>query len=268
MANIKSQIKRNKQNEKAHQRNKAVEVVAAYVRAEVPRGRRLGQPREAGTALRAPPASSTRRQQGRHPQEPGREPQVGDRQALRRAGFGLSFSLLAAPGTRCVPALGVARLRMVWQRAASAGPVANIRPVGAMAPRRVSGRRGRRRSGGSRVPARSRAGRLALDLRVRLGDGVQRAGDAVRVPAAQLLANPVDLPGRRADLGRERVGVRAAGPRPTRPSSRTPLASALLISTGEVPVASAQRSCSSASGSCPSTARSATVKPVASARPR
>ena len=39
MANIKSQIKRNKQNEKARQRNKAVKSELKTVRAQVPRGR-------------------------------------------------------------------------------------------------------------------------------------------------------------------------------------------------------------------------------------
>jgi hypothetical protein len=39
---------------------------------------------------------------------------------------------------------------------------------------------------------------------------VQCAGDAFRVPAAQLLPDPVDLPRRSADLGREGGGVQAA----------------------------------------------------------
>jgi len=38
-----------------------------------------------------------------------------------------------------------------------------------------------------------RAGCFALHLRVRFGDRVQRAGDAFRVPAAELLPDPVDL---------------------------------------------------------------------------
>ena len=40
MANIKSQIKRNKQNEKARQRNKAVKSTLKSLGAQVPRGRR------------------------------------------------------------------------------------------------------------------------------------------------------------------------------------------------------------------------------------
>jgi hypothetical protein len=39
---------------------------------------------------------------------------------------------------------------------------------------------------------------------------VQRAGDAFRLPGAQLLPDPVDLPRRGADLGREGGGVQAA----------------------------------------------------------
>ena len=53
MANIKSQIKRNKQNEKAHQRNKAVK---SSLRTSVRKFREAadaGNLEEAGTALRA-----------------------------------------------------------------------------------------------------------------------------------------------------------------------------------------------------------------------
>ena len=39
---------------------------------------------------------------------------------------------------------------------------------------------------------------------------MQRASDAFRLPAPQLLPDPVDLPGRGADLGREGGGVQAA----------------------------------------------------------
>ena len=39
---------------------------------------------------------------------------------------------------------------------------------------------------------------------------MQRAGDAFRLPAAQLLPDPVDLPRRGADLGREGGGAQAA----------------------------------------------------------
>lgn len=51
------------------------------------------------------------------------------------------------------------------------------------------------------------------------------------------------------------------------PIARTPWASALVIITGATPVASDHLSASSASAVRPSTARSATVKLEASARP-
>src|SRR6185437_6062768 len=61
------------------------EVVAAYLRAQVPRGRGRGEPRRGRyRTARRYPAARQGGQQGRYPQEPGREPQVRDRQALRR----------------------------------------------------------------------------------------------------------------------------------------------------------------------------------------
>ena len=84
MANIKSQIKRNKQNEKAHERNKAVKT---GLKTAV---RKFREAAEAGDKDKAVDARPGRRQeagqgrlQGRHPQEPGRQPQVGDRQEGR-----------------------------------------------------------------------------------------------------------------------------------------------------------------------------------------
>ncbi len=84
MANIKSQIKRNKQNEKAHERNKAVKT---GLKSAV---RKFREAAEAGDAAKAQELAQRRRQearqgrlQGRHPQEPGREPQVLDRQEGR-----------------------------------------------------------------------------------------------------------------------------------------------------------------------------------------
>ncbi len=106
MANIKSQIKRIKTNEKAHQRNKAVK---SELRTQVRKFREAvesGNVEEATVAMRDRlPQAGQGRVQGRHPQEPGREPQVGDRQAPRRAGLGLAFSRLPhAPGAGSVPA--------------------------------------------------------------------------------------------------------------------------------------------------------------------
>ena len=86
MANIKSQIKRNGTNKKAQERNKAVKselktAVRATREAVV-----AGDKDKATAALRARRQEDRQgRQQGRHPQEPGGEPQVGHRQAGRRA---------------------------------------------------------------------------------------------------------------------------------------------------------------------------------------
>ncbi len=84
MANIKSQIKRNKTNDKAHERNKAVK---SELRTAV---RRTREAITAGDKAAAEKALVDRdqearqgREQGRHPREPGGEPQVGDRQAGR-----------------------------------------------------------------------------------------------------------------------------------------------------------------------------------------
>ena len=100
MANIKSQIKRNKQNEKAHERNKAVKT---GLKSAV---RKFREPAEAGDKDAAVEGRSRRRRearqgrlQGRHPQEPGREPQVGDRQEGR---------LSLRPPQRKAPPLGAA----------------------------------------------------------------------------------------------------------------------------------------------------------------
>ena len=210
MANIKSQIKRNKQNEKAHQRNKAVK---SSLRTSVRKFREAadaGNLDEAGTALRAATRAARQGgQQGRYPQEPGREPQVRDRQAVRRT-----------PGQ-----LGrAARLRLSRSRRRS----------------------GWRRSGGSPVPAR----RLRWSLRPSPARPPRRpraARGRCRPGASRAVAAG---PGRSSTAGRRprRRARRCWQPRgadPTRPSSRTPCASALQISTGETPVASAQRSCSS-----------------------
>ena len=74
MANIKSQIKRNKQNEKAHQRNKAAK---SSLRTSVRKFREAadgGNLDEAGIALRPPRQLDKAVSKGVIPQEPGREP--------------------------------------------------------------------------------------------------------------------------------------------------------------------------------------------------
>ena len=86
MANIKSQIKRNKQNEKAHERNKAVKT---GLKSAVRKFREAAEAGDKDVAVAAGRDAATQarqgRLQGRHPQEPGREPQVGDRQEGRLA---------------------------------------------------------------------------------------------------------------------------------------------------------------------------------------
>ena len=82
VANIKSQIKRIGTNKKAQDRNKAVKSeVKTAVRAT--RDAITAGDKEKATASLAARGQEARqgRQQGCHPQEPGREPQVGDRQA-------------------------------------------------------------------------------------------------------------------------------------------------------------------------------------------
>ena len=84
MANIKSQIKRNKQNEKAHERNKAVKTGLKTAVRKFREAAEAGD-KDKADALGQDAAKQARqgRLQGRHPQEPGREPQVRDRQEGR-----------------------------------------------------------------------------------------------------------------------------------------------------------------------------------------
>jgi small subunit ribosomal protein S20 len=98
VANIKSQIKRNKQNEKARLRNKAVK---SELKTEI---RKFREAAESGDV---DAANAQLRMQGRHPQEPGRQPQVGDRQARRRPAGQVRFqgSLTPRPNGRGVVVL-------------------------------------------------------------------------------------------------------------------------------------------------------------------
>ncbi len=99
MANIKSQLKRIKTNEKSRQRNKAVKsALKTHVR-------RFREAAEAGDHAKAAElAQSANRAldkaavEGRHPQEPGREPQISDRDPGCHAG------LIALPAARLKPA--------------------------------------------------------------------------------------------------------------------------------------------------------------------
>ena len=127
MANIKSQIKRNKTNDKAHERNKAVK---SELRTEVRRTREAIAAGDKAAAEKSL-AQATKKldkavSKGVIHAEPGREPQVGHRQAGRGA---LSSVLIVTPKARPVwgglsslPALryGAARLlrnrRALWSR--------------------------------------------------------------------------------------------------------------------------------------------------------
>ena len=95
MANIKSQIKRNKQNEKRHERNKAVK---SGLKTAVRKFREAADAGDKDAAVEAgrdaDPQARQGRLQGRHPQEPGRQPQVGHLQARRVA---LTLAALQRP---------------------------------------------------------------------------------------------------------------------------------------------------------------------------
>ena len=101
----------------------------------------------------------------------------------------------------------------------------------------------------------------ALDLRVGLGERLDRAPRPSSRPARQVAASAVDLPGREA----ERL-TPAAGRRPVTPETfaivRIFIANAATIGTGSAPDASAWRSRSSASPWRPAIAASATANGV------
>ena len=91
MANIKSQIKRNKQNLKAHERNKAVKTGLKSAIRKFREAAEAGNKDEAVDARpRGQQEARQGRVEGRHPQEPGRQPQVGDLEEGRLALSALS----------------------------------------------------------------------------------------------------------------------------------------------------------------------------------
>ena len=96
MANIKSQIKRIKQNNAAHERNKSVK---SALKTSIRRFREAADAGNKDEAARARQRGQPQARQGRvrrcHPQEPGRQQEVGDRQEGR-------FSL-TPPGAAAVP---------------------------------------------------------------------------------------------------------------------------------------------------------------------
>ena len=86
MANIKSQIKRIRTNEKARLRNKSVKSALKTAVRSFREAADSGDRETAETRLqRRFPRARQGRQQGRHPRQPGREQEVGDGQAGRLA---------------------------------------------------------------------------------------------------------------------------------------------------------------------------------------
>ena len=119
MANIKSQIKRNRQNDAAHERNKSVK---SALKTAV---RKFREAADAGDADKARTLAAARgaqarqgRLQGRHPQEPGREPQVGDQQEAPRPS-----DVAPARSRRRPPGIGASSVSPRVRRSGSA-PVA------------------------------------------------------------------------------------------------------------------------------------------------
>ena len=224
MANIKSQIKRNRQNDAAHERNKAVKSALKTAVRKFREAAESGNADEAkAAAADAGQAARQGRLQGRHPQEPGREPQVVDpasrpprsEAALahrRQAPYPSGAAPSCCPGS----GLGVAR------------PGAHdVEDHLLQRVRRVAG--------------------LALDVGVGARHHPDRAAHAVGVPA-------VGLAGAASRASSRAPRPRASGRRCASPAAadmnlarlRRPPAMALVTSTGAVPRSSAQRSSSSA----------------------
>ena len=100
MANIKSQIKRIKTNEVARQRNKATK---SALKTSIRRFREAADAGDAAKATELAQAAYARagqgRVQGRHPQEPGGQPQVRHRrQGQRDLIAALRAARSSAPG--------------------------------------------------------------------------------------------------------------------------------------------------------------------------
>ena len=188
MANIKSQIKRNKQNEKARQRNKAVK---SSLKTSVRKFREAADAGDADKATQAMRAAYVKLDKAASKgvihknQAANRKSAIAKRVAAAQAGLTGCRSLRVPP----------ARLRRrLSSLAARCGPRRQATITVMRALQRVPGARA-----------------LALDLGVRHRDRGVRPGQAVRRPAAELLADLVDLPRRHPELGRQRVRALAAG---------------------------------------------------------
>ena len=180
VANIKSQIKRNKQNEKRHQRNKAVKSELKTLVRKFREAAASGDKDAAVEALRGVEKARQGRQQGRHPQEPGGQPQVGHGQAgrlaltrsARRRRTAVGVRRRRLPGTECASGMrspGQALLKWPGSLDPGALPPRRIAPVGPV--------RGRKPGTGARSDAsRGREGE-------RDGRGHPAQGDLVGAAA-------------------------------------------------------------------------------------
>ena len=230
VANIKSQLKRIKTNEKSRQRNKATK---SALKTSI---RRFREAAAAGDAEKATELRVLRLScagqgsvQGRHPQESGCEPQVRDRGQGGSSGA-LRQEEALPPGTRAPrrrrETLSTARSNAY--AASSAAPLTS---------------------------ASATATTLSAVARPPL------------IPATRLGTHRLELPGRHPDLSSQVCFSLPAARRNQLAKTADAGRQALVISTGATPVASAQRSCSIATPVRPANAASATAKLVTSDRP-
>ena len=264
VANIKSQIKRNKQNEKARQRNKAVgqgsPACASFCEAADAGSRRGCR------SMRDACRSLTRWLARADPQEAGGEPQPAMPSAPNSSSRSRRSPSSVAGRHRCrrqsarrvegCPARIRARLKVAKRRA----PCARPRPP--------SGQPGLR----PRPAAHDGPDATSSVTRARSSPPARHLCHCTEARAMPSGSHPrtAAAPGRSSTAAptRQRVSHFPGLWRTADPAEQATLPSPLLISTGATPTASAQRSSSSASARRPSTARSATENPLASARPR
>ena len=246
MANIKCQIKRNKQNEK---RTSATRPSRRGLKTAVRKFREAAEAGDKDAGRRARPRRRPQarqgRLQGRHPQEPGRQPQVGDRQEGRLA---LTAPSAACPelveATRRTPATG--RAHFLSRSSGSRRPAtvstsrssvydaslaAPLMSASAWATARIARRQPRVGpaaglvADGAQLPRRHPhlAGQVGVALSPRgaavagqpAGAAGERRGDQHRRGAgvqrpAQLLEGGLAAAGERGVGDRERLGLRTA----------------------------------------------------------
>ena len=170
MANIKSQIKRNKQNEKRHQRNKAVK---SELKTLVRKFREAAEAGDKDAALEASRVASRKLDKAVSKGVIHKNQAANRKSADHEAGR-LSLSLPAATRRR-LPGSAPSAL---FRTAVAQPGHGEHHPLQGV--RRVAGR--------------------ALDVGIGLGDGPDRPGDAAVGPAAGLVADRAQLPRRHPDL--------------------------------------------------------------------